>query len=81
VPGDGAALLWLRAFQRLAERAAHEIKNPLNGAVLNAEVVRGRAARPGVEASALAPYADAASAELARVAALVEARRGRWPTR
>jgi signal transduction histidine kinase len=30
VRGEAAAQLWLRAFQRLAERAAHEIKNPLN---------------------------------------------------
>ena len=72
MPGDAAARLWLRAFQRLAARAAHEIKNPFNGAALNVEVVRARAGRAG-EAAALAPFADAASAELARATALAEA--------
>ncbi|HEU4565877.1 MAG TPA: histidine kinase dimerization/phospho-acceptor domain-containing protein [Gemmatimonadaceae bacterium] len=68
-----AAALWLRAFERLAERAAHEIRNPLNGAVLNAEVVRARAAREGTVAASLAPFAEAAASELARAAALTEA--------
>jgi signal transduction histidine kinase len=69
----GAARLWLRALEGLADRAAHELRNPLNGAVLNAEVVRARAARPGIEGSALLPFAEAAAGELARAAALTEA--------
>ncbi|MDQ3696765.1 MAG: hypothetical protein M3373_01890 [Gemmatimonadota bacterium] len=68
-----AAALWLRALERLVERAAHEIKNPLNGAVLNTEVLRARTERGGVEGAALAPFAAAAAAELARVVALTEA--------
>lgn len=68
-----AAALWLGSFERLVERVAHEIKNPLNGAVLNAEVVRGRAGREGVTAASLAPFAAAASTELSRAAELTEA--------
>jgi signal transduction histidine kinase len=57
----------------LAGRAAHELKNPLNGLALNLEVVRSRSARAGTEASALAPYTAAAVAELERTIPLVEA--------
>jgi hypothetical protein len=71
--GDPGARLWLRALEALAERVAHELRNPLNGAVLNAEVLRGRAGRPGVTGAALAPFAEAAASELARAAALSEA--------
>lgn len=60
-------------LQRLADRAAHELKNPLNGAVLNVEVVRQRARRPGVDASTLVPYAEAAAAELGRAAERIDA--------
>jgi signal transduction histidine kinase len=72
VPG-GASWRWSVAFRQLADRAAHEIKNPLNGAVVNVEVVRQRARRPGVEAPALAPFAEAAATELARAVEVVEA--------
>lgn len=65
--------LWLEELERLAGRAAHEIKNPLNGLAVNLEVVRSRAAREGVSAAALAPYAEAAAEELARALALVDA--------
>jgi signal transduction histidine kinase len=57
----------------LAGRAAHELKNPLNGLALNLEVVRSRSARVGTEGSALAPFAAAAAAELERTIPLVEA--------
>jgi nitrogen fixation/metabolism regulation signal transduction histidine kinase len=57
----------------VADRAAHEIKNPLNGLALNLEVVRSRSVRPGADGSALAPFATAASSELERVLPLVEA--------
>ncbi len=50
-----APSLWLGALGRLAGRAAHELKNPLNGLALNLEVVRSRSARAGIEAAALAP--------------------------
>jgi signal transduction histidine kinase len=68
-----APSLWLGALGRLAGRAAHELKNPLNGLALNVEVVRSRSARGGTEASALAPYATAASSELERALPLVDA--------
>ena len=70
---DAAPSLWLGALGRLAGRAAHELKNPLNGLALNVEVVRSRSARGGTEASALAPYATAASSELERALPLVDA--------
>ncbi|MGZ8411531.1 MAG: hypothetical protein ACXW61_11035 [Gemmatirosa sp.] len=53
-------------------RSAHEINNALNGALMNVEVVRIRA-RPGADASAAAPFAEAAAGELERAAALVGA--------
>lgn len=68
-----APSLWLGALGRLAGRAAHELKNPLNGLALNLEVVRSRSARAGTAASALAPYASAAAGELERAMPLVEA--------
>jgi nitrogen fixation/metabolism regulation signal transduction histidine kinase len=68
-----APSLWLGALGRLAGRAAHELKNPLNGLALNLEVVRSRSARGGTQGSALAAYADAAASELERAIPLVEA--------
>ena len=70
---DAAPSLWLGALGRLAGRAAHELKNPLNGLALNLEVVRSRSARTGTQGSALAPYAAAAANELERAIPLVEA--------
>ncbi len=58
---------------RLAARAAHELKNPLNGLALNLEVVRSRSARAGADGSSIAPYAAAAASELERTIPLVEA--------
>ncbi|MDQ3519139.1 MAG: hypothetical protein M3466_12140 [Gemmatimonadota bacterium] len=69
----GAALLWSGAIQRLADRAAHEIRSPLNGAALNITVVRSRLERPGIDPSSLSPFAQAAADELDRAIALVEA--------
>lgn len=70
--GDASAL-WLSCLGRLAGRAAHELKNPLNGLALNLEVVRSRSARAGTEGVALAPFAAAAACELERTIPLVEA--------
>jgi hypothetical protein len=72
-PVGAAPSLWLGALARLAGRAAHELKNPLNGLALNLEVLRSRSARGGAEVSALAPYASAAAGELERAIPLVEA--------
>jgi signal transduction histidine kinase len=76
-PGDGVpanavddlAGLWSFTLQSLAGRAAHEINNALNGAIMNVEVVRARA-RPGADAGAVSPFADAAASQLEEVAAL-----------
>jgi signal transduction histidine kinase len=65
--------LWLELSQRLADRVAHEIRNPLNGLAVNLEVVRSRASRPGVEAASVHTFAEAAGRELARAVELVEA--------
>jgi signal transduction histidine kinase len=72
-PAGAAPSLWLGALGRLAGRAAHELKNPLNGLALNLEVVRSRSARGGIEAASLTPYASAAASELERTIPLVEA--------
>ena len=68
-----APSLWLGALGRLAGRAAHELKNPLNGLALNLEVVRSRSVRPGTDVATLTPYATAAAHELERAIPLVEA--------
>lgn len=47
----------------MAERAAHELKNPLNGLALNLEVLRARLAR-GADAASVSRFADAAYFEL-----------------
>lgn len=57
--GARLADLWLHALQRLADRAAHELNNALNGVVVNLEVVRARA-RPEADAGRVAPFAEAA---------------------
>jgi hypothetical protein len=72
-PDARVASLWLGVLQQLSGRAAHEIKGALNGVAVNLEVVRGRAARPGVEASAVASFADSAAAQLEAVSALTDA--------
>jgi signal transduction histidine kinase len=64
---------WLDALQRLADRAAHEIRNPLNGAVVNLEVVRQRAAKPGADLADVVPFAEAAAGEVERTVELVGA--------
>jgi signal transduction histidine kinase len=69
----GVERSWLAMLQRVAGRAAHELKNPLNGAMLNVEVVRQRAQRPGTDPALLGPFAEAAATQLARAAELADA--------
>jgi nitrogen fixation/metabolism regulation signal transduction histidine kinase len=73
VGDDAAGRLWCTAFQRLVDRAAHEVRNPLNGAAVNLEVLRSRSGRLGVDPATLTPFAEAAASELVRVTGLVEA--------
>jgi hypothetical protein len=70
--GDALAGRWSSALEQLVARAAHEINNALNGAVMNVEVVRLRA-RPGVDGATSATFAESAAGELERAAALVGA--------
>lgn len=51
---------------------AHDLRNALNAVAVNLEVVRGRSAR-GADASAIAPFAATASAQLEVAAAATEA--------
>jgi hypothetical protein len=69
---DAVPRLWLEALQRVAGRAGHELRNVLNGAAVNLEVVRSRAARPGADAASVARYAETAAGELERVMAMAE---------
>jgi hypothetical protein len=77
--------LWLETLNRICGRAAHELKGAMNGVSVNVEVVRSRAAKPDLPASALATYANAASAQFDAVMDMTEgllflARAGSGPT-
>lgn len=65
--------MWADAYLKLVNRAAHDVRNPLNGAAVNVEVLRSRASRSDMTAASLAPFADAAAAELERTVKLVDA--------
>lgn len=69
---EAGASAWADAYRRLAVRLTHEIRNPLNGAVVNLEVLRSRSARADLSATALQPFAAAAADETARAIAVVE---------
>lgn len=62
---------WLLALQRIGQRSGHELRNALNGASVNLEVVRGRAARS--DGRDLATFAETAASQLEEVAKLAEA--------
>jgi hypothetical protein len=69
----GVAELWLDGFGRLMERAAHEIRNPLNAAVLGVQVIRQRTERPELSAGSLRTFAESAAGELDRAVTLIDA--------
>ena len=69
-PGSG---LWLETLQRIAARAAHEVKNSLNGVAVNLEVVRSRTARAGQTTDAVARFADHAAEQFERLSAQTDA--------
>jgi signal transduction histidine kinase len=56
--------LWLATLNRIAAVGAHELKGALNGVAVNLEVVRSRADRPDVAASAVSTFANAAVDQL-----------------
>lgn len=66
-------MLWLATVQRLMGRAAHDVKDSLNGVAVNLEVIRSRAWREGAPASVVAPFADAAGQQLERLTSLLDA--------
>ncbi len=68
----GLAAEWSTLTGRLVDRLTHEIRNPLNGAMVNLQVVSSRAARAGQDAAAVESFAASAAAELERAAALIE---------
>jgi hypothetical protein len=70
-PAD-AGVLWLAALQRALGRAAHDVKDALNGVSVNLEVVRSRADRAEAPASAVAPFAEAAAQQLERLTVLLD---------
>ncbi len=71
-PADLGAL-WLVTLQRAIGRATHDVKDAMNGVSVNLEVVRSRAARPDVPASAVATFAESAGHQFERLTILVEA--------
>jgi signal transduction histidine kinase len=64
---------WLATLQQLAGGVAHELRNALNGAAVNLEVVRSRAGRDGLAASALGSFAGSASEQLEQVMLMTDA--------
>jgi hypothetical protein len=68
-----AGVLWLATLQRALDRAAHDVKDALNGVSVNLEVVRSRATSADAAASAIAPFANAAALQLDRLTALLDA--------
>lgn len=70
--GD-ARVLWLAMVQRLMGRAAHDVKDSLNGVAVNLEVIRSRASRTDAAAASIAPFAEAAGQQLERLTSLLDA--------
>ena len=64
--------LWLRTLQTIVDKAAHEIKDSLNGVSLNIEVVRSRSEKEG-PAAALSQFAAAASDQFETLSERAEA--------
>jgi hypothetical protein len=64
--------LWLGALQDVVGRAAHEVKDALNGVSLNLEVIRSRASRPN-GSGGLSDFAAAAADQLEKLSARTEA--------
>lgn len=72
-PTSTVDALWLDTFQRICDRAAHELRGALNGLSINLEVVRSRAARPNTQMAAIRTHANAAADQLGGVITMSEA--------
>jgi signal transduction histidine kinase len=70
--GD-ASVFWLAMVQQLMGRAAHDVKDSLNGVAVNLEVIRSRASKAGAPAASIAPFAEAAGQQLERLTSLLDA--------
>jgi signal transduction histidine kinase len=64
--------LWLATLQSVVNRAAHELKDALNGVHLNLEALRSRSAKPGVAGRDLTSFAESAADQLEAVSARTE---------
>ena len=69
---DELKVLWLQTLQTVIDKAAHEIKDSLNGVSLNLEVVRSRSERDGA-AAGLAQFAASAASQLENLTERTEA--------
>lgn len=67
-----AAAVWVRTFETLANRIAHDLRNALNAVAVNLEVVRARSAR-GAESGAIAPFAATAAGQYEAASSAAEA--------
>ncbi|GAC1516074.1 MAG: hypothetical protein NVS1B4_09260 [Gemmatimonadaceae bacterium] len=65
--------LWLATLQGITARATHELRNAMNGAVVNLEVVRSRAGRGTAPSESIGPFAEAAAGQFAATVGIVEA--------
>jgi hypothetical protein len=70
---EDVGALWLHTLQRAIGRASHDVRDALNGVSVNLEVIRSRAVRPDVPASAIAQFGEAAAQQLERLTNLIEA--------
>jgi hypothetical protein len=68
--------LWLRTLEEVVNRAAHEVKDSLNGVSLNLEVIRSRSTGSGANGQSFATFATfatSATEQLEQLSARTEA--------
>ena len=65
--------LWLRTLEDVINRAAHEVKDSLNGVSLNLEVIRSRSTSADASGQSFASFATAATDQLELLSARTEA--------
>lgn len=63
---------WQGVLQEVVDRAAHEVRDALNGVAVNLEVVRSRSAAGMASAAAVAPFAEAAADQLETLGGRIE---------